>query len=84
MLYLSFKCVRKFKFCVSPLVKRYPRYTRGIIVNVRNYSRQFRFRIANAIRIRPRSFALFRLAQLNADSYRKYTNNDNVYLHIIP
>jgi len=23
MLYLSFKCVRKFKFCVSPLVKRY-------------------------------------------------------------
>jgi len=20
----SFKCVRKFKFCVSPLVKRYP------------------------------------------------------------
>jgi len=25
MLYLSFKFVRKFKFCVSPLVKRYPR-----------------------------------------------------------
>ena len=24
MLYLSFKFVRKFKFCVSPLVKRYP------------------------------------------------------------
>jgi len=24
MLYLCFKCVRKFKFCVSPLVKRYP------------------------------------------------------------
>jgi len=24
MLYLSFKCMRKFKFCVSPLVKRYP------------------------------------------------------------
>jgi len=24
MLYSSFKCVRKFKFCVSPLVKRYP------------------------------------------------------------
>jgi len=23
MLYLSFKFVRKFKFCVSPLVKRY-------------------------------------------------------------
>ena len=24
MLYLSFKFVHKFKFCVSPLVKRYP------------------------------------------------------------
>jgi len=24
MLYLSFKFVRKFKFCLSPLVKRYP------------------------------------------------------------
>ena len=24
MLYLSFKFVGKFKFCVSPLVKRYP------------------------------------------------------------
>jgi len=23
MLYLSFKFVRKFRFCVSPLVKRY-------------------------------------------------------------
>jgi len=24
ILYSSFKCVRKFKFCVSPIVKRYP------------------------------------------------------------
>ena len=28
MLYLSFKFVRKFKFCVSPLVKRYPGHLR--------------------------------------------------------
>ena len=27
MLYASFKCVRKFNFCVSPLVKRYPGQT---------------------------------------------------------
>jgi len=31
MLYLSFKFVRKFKFCVSPLVKRYPE--RQTVVN---------------------------------------------------
>ena len=29
MFYLSFKFVRKFKFCVSPLVKRYP----GLLVS---------------------------------------------------
>jgi len=31
MLYLSFKFVRKFKFCVSPLVKRYPGVKRIIL-----------------------------------------------------
>ena len=42
MLYLSFKFVRKFKFCVSPLVKRYPAQqilclTRTNITDISNF-----------------------------------------------
>jgi len=44
MLYLSFKCVRKFKFCVSPLVKRYPDHLRYVLG-----TRSFRIRVGHQI-----------------------------------
>ena len=40
MLYLSFKFGRKFKFCVSPLVKRYPQHvidTRCLCTVIENF-----------------------------------------------
>ena len=41
MLYLSFKFVRKFKFCVSPLVKRYPAQ-QILCLNKNKYNRYFK------------------------------------------